>query len=67
ARVVMACRNLEKADEAAKDIRKTLEGVEGVGQITVKHLDLSSLSSVRTCAEQLLKEEPNIHLLINNA
>ncbi|XP_039288385.1 retinol dehydrogenase 12 isoform X2 [Nilaparvata lugens] len=67
ARVIMACRNLEKAEEAANDIRKTLEGVENVGELSIKHLDLSSLSSVRKCAEQLLKEETNIHLLINNA
>ncbi|XP_039288381.1 retinol dehydrogenase 12-like isoform X2 [Nilaparvata lugens] len=67
ARVVMACRNLDKAEEAAKQIRDRLEHNQNAGKISIKHLDLSSLSSVRTCAGEILREEPCIHLLINNA
>ncbi|XP_039288383.1 retinol dehydrogenase 12-like isoform X3 [Nilaparvata lugens] len=63
----MACRNLDKAEEAAKQIRDRLEHNQNAGKISIKHLDLSSLSSVRTCAGEILREEPCIHLLINNA
>ncbi|PSN47098.1 hypothetical protein C0J52_19304 [Blattella germanica] len=67
ARVIMACRDLTKAEEAAEDIRKSTQGLEGVGEVVVTKLDLSSLSSVRECATHLLKREPQINLLINNA
>ncbi|KAJ9586334.1 hypothetical protein L9F63_020042, partial [Diploptera punctata] len=67
ARVVMACRDLKKAEEAAEDIRKQTSGLEGIGEIVVTRLDLGSLASVRECAKHLLRTEPKINLLINNA
>ncbi|RZF37927.1 hypothetical protein LSTR_LSTR005427 [Laodelphax striatellus] len=67
ARVIMACRDLDKAEEAAKQIRGRLDNIENAGQISIKHIDLSSLASVRNCAQEILRDEPNIHLLINNA
>lgn len=33
----------------------------------VQHLDLSSLASVRTFANQIIKEEPRLDVLVNNA
>ena len=62
AKIIMLCRDMEKAEEAAEDIRKVTGNV-----VTVIHLDLSSLESVRKCAEELHYEEDKIDLLINNA
>ncbi|XP_052120315.1 retinol dehydrogenase 11-like isoform X1 [Frankliniella occidentalis] len=67
ARVVMACRDMEKAKAAAEDIREAHKGKDGVGTVEVVHLDLCSLASVRRCAKQLLEQEKNIDILINNA
>ncbi|XP_075226500.1 retinol dehydrogenase 11-like isoform X2 [Lycorma delicatula] len=67
AQVIMACRNLEKAEEASKYIKEKIQNIEGRGELVIKHLDLSSLASVRNCAQELLQENQNIHILINNA
>ncbi|KAG8317861.1 hypothetical protein J6590_018256 [Homalodisca vitripennis] len=67
ARVVMACRNVEKAEEARDWVIEQRSGQQGLGQLSVCHLDLSSLSSVRKCADKLLDEETHIDILINNA
>ncbi|KAF2887874.1 hypothetical protein ILUMI_18299, partial [Ignelater luminosus] len=67
ARVIMACRNVEKAEEAAKDIQKACEGEENLGEILVLQLDLSSLESVRQFAKEILEKEDRVDLLINNA
>ena len=65
--MVMACRDLKKAEDAADDIRKEIADLEGVGEIVITRLDLGSLKSVRECAQNLLRTEPRIELLINNA
>ncbi|KAJ9586335.1 hypothetical protein L9F63_020043, partial [Diploptera punctata] len=67
ARVIMACRDLQKAEAAAEDIRKKTKGMTGIGEVVVAKLDLASLASVRECAQHLLRTEPRINLLINNA
>jgi NAD(P)-dependent dehydrogenase (short-subunit alcohol dehydrogenase family) len=66
-RVIMACRDMAKAEEAARDVRKQVEGVEGAGTVEVVCLNLSSLTSVRECAKELLQKLDKIHLLVNNA
>ncbi|XP_026274635.1 retinol dehydrogenase 12-like isoform X2 [Frankliniella occidentalis] len=71
-RVVLAVRDTAKGERAAADIRKKLSSKRranlAVGEVTVEHLDLASLKSVRACALRLLNsEEPAIHILINNA
>lgn len=38
-----------------------------MGSFVIQELDLSSLESVRKCAERILQTEPSIHLLVNNA
>lgn len=63
----MACRDIGKAEEAAKDIRSLTEGVEGAGTVEVVCLNLGSLASVRQCAQELLRKEEKIQLLVNNA
>ncbi|CAH0381035.1 unnamed protein product [Bemisia tabaci] len=67
ARVIMACRNLEKAESALRDIQEQTRGVKNVGEIVVKELDLAKFRSIRKCADEILASEENIHLLINNA
>ena len=63
ARVIMCCRDLTKAEEASKEIRK----ISGSDLVEVAHLDLASLKSVRKCAETLVEKEDKIDILINNA
>jgi NAD(P)-dependent dehydrogenase (short-subunit alcohol dehydrogenase family) len=63
----MACRDTKKASEAAHEIRTLTAELEGAGDVVVMQLDLSSLSSVREFAANILRSEPRIHLLINNA
>ncbi|KAK2847514.1 hypothetical protein Q5P01_010513 [Channa striata] len=63
ARVILACRNKEKAEAAAFDIRRE----SGNNQVVFMHLDLASLKSVRNFTETFLKTEPRLDILINNA
>lgn len=63
AKVYVACRNQEKALNAIQ--RMEAEG--GTGELVYKHLDLASLNSVKTFADQVTKAELSLDLLINNA
>ena len=60
ARVIMLCRDTEKAEKTATEIRK-----DTGNQVEVLKLDLSSLQSVRDCAKTLLEKEEKIDILIN--
>jgi NAD(P)-dependent dehydrogenase (short-subunit alcohol dehydrogenase family) len=62
ARVVLACRSVERARAAAARI-----AASAVAAPEILELDLASLSSVRRAAEQLRELHPVIDLLINNA
>ncbi|XP_014251574.1 retinol dehydrogenase 11-like [Cimex lectularius] len=62
ATVIMACRNIDKAKEAAEEIKKC-----GNEKVIIEKLDLSSLQSVRDFCTRVQKNHQNIHLLINNA
>ncbi|GLV34203.1 uncharacterized protein CBL_00133 [Carabus blaptoides fortunei] len=66
-RVIMLCRDQEKAKLAIEDIKTQCAEVENVGELTLLRLDLGDLSSVRACAKEILENETHIHLLINNA
>ncbi|KAL7876857.1 hypothetical protein SRHO_G00035000 [Serrasalmus rhombeus] len=65
ARVIMACRSPERAEQAAQEIRQ--EAGPEQGELLVKLLDLASLKSVRSFCEEIIKEEPRLDVLINNA
>lgn len=71
ARVIMACRNPEKAESVKVGIvqkLKSLPGQEDIEQrIVVKKLDLASLKSVREFSEDILRSESRLDVLINNA
>lgn len=62
----MACRDLARAEQAVGDIKKEVGDISN-GKIVVKHLDLASLASVRSCAKEILEEEQRIDILVNNA
>lgn len=63
----MACRSIDKAEAAKKEILDQLQDKKDLGEIVVRRLDLSSLKSVRECANEILLQEDRIDLLINNA
>ncbi|XP_068955439.1 retinol dehydrogenase 14 isoform X2 [Petaurus breviceps papuanus] len=76
ARVILACRDRGRAEQAAAELRQeqALEraraqappAAEGcpAGELIVKELDLASLRSVRAFCQE---EEPRLDVLINNA
>lgn len=63
ARVIMACRDMDRANKAAEEVRKR----SGNGNVVVKQLDLASLQSVRHLAKDILATEERLDILINNA
>jgi len=63
AKVYIACRNQEKA---LKAIQK-MEINGGTGELVYEPLDLASLSSLKTFADNVIKAESSLDLLINNA
>jgi NAD(P)-dependent dehydrogenase (short-subunit alcohol dehydrogenase family) len=63
ARVVMACRKVDKGEEAARRIRGSVPGAD----VSVVALDLAGLASVRAFAERIRGEHDRLDLLINNA
>ncbi len=63
AHVVLAVRNLDKGNEAAARIADTTPSAS----VAVQKLDLSSLESVRSAAEELRSNYDSIDLLVNNA
>ncbi|KYN29237.1 Retinol dehydrogenase 11 [Trachymyrmex cornetzi] len=74
ARVILACRSMERANKAVEDIKNNPpsrinkdEYKNNAGELAVCSLDLRSLKSVKDCAKNLLTNEAAIHMLINNA
>ncbi|XP_033229250.1 WW domain-containing oxidoreductase isoform X2 [Belonocnema kinseyi] len=62
-RVVLACRDIEKAQKAARKIEAERENVS----CDVLHLDLCSLRQVQIAAESFKQKYKNLHILILNA
>jgi NAD(P)-dependent dehydrogenase (short-subunit alcohol dehydrogenase family) len=60
--IVLACRSVAKAEDAAKTLRTQVRG-----QVDVVQLDLSDLFSVRKAAEEIRAKFSKIDALINNA
>ncbi|CAL1587063.1 unnamed protein product [Knipowitschia caucasica] len=67
ARVIMACRDRTRAEEAAREIQAQSGHRGERGELVVRLLDLASLQSVRRFCEQILQEEPRLDVLVNNA
>ena len=62
-RVFIASRSADKGRAAAADIA----AATGNDAVVFLPLDLASLASVRSCAEQFLARDEPLHVLINNA
>jgi len=63
ATVVLASRNVDRTKAAVDRIAVTAPGA----QLSAVRLDLGSLDSVRTAAEEISAAHPRIDLLVNNA
>lgn len=62
-KVVMACRNLKKGEEARQIILQDIPTAE----LEVMELDLSSLESIRSFSGKFLSKYDQLDLLVNNA
>ncbi|NME68084.1 oxidoreductase [Flammeovirga aprica] len=62
-KVILACRNMQKAESAMQDIRKTVPNAD----LLAMPLDLSDLESVRSFAQSYTEKFDSLDLLINNA
>ncbi|MDF1667851.1 MAG: oxidoreductase [Planctomycetota bacterium] len=63
AELVLACRNLGKADEAAQKIRQLLPKAS----VTTMALDLSRQKSIRDFAKRFIADYKSLDVLVNNA
>lgn len=63
ARVILACRCPVRGGAARDQIRIQT----GNQQVQLRLLDVSSMDSVRDFAQNVIQEEPELHLLVNNA
>jgi protochlorophyllide reductase len=63
ARVLLACRNTDRAEGAAQALRS--RGLRG--PVETRSLDLASLASVDALAARVRAEEPSLSMLVNNA
>ncbi|KAK3769656.1 hypothetical protein RRG08_004908 [Elysia crispata] len=62
-RIIMACRNTEKGEQARKEIVEETRNEH----VVVKELDLGSLESVQNFAMNFNESESRLDILINNA
>lgn len=63
AKVYMACRSLDSANQAKEEIINET----GNQNVFVKHLDLASIDSIQKFAASFKEEESKLDVLINNA
>ncbi|KAJ4431236.1 hypothetical protein ANN_19833 [Periplaneta americana] len=62
-KVILACRDVDKGQKACEQIIAST----GNPNVIVRHLDLSSLASVRKFANDIIKSESHLEILVNNA
>jgi hypothetical protein len=65
ATVVMACRSLERGEQAANEIREAIDQTGAV--LNVRRCDLADLESVASFAEGVREAYDQLHVLCNNA
>ncbi|XP_029935533.1 retinol dehydrogenase 12 [Myripristis murdjan] len=63
ARVIMACRDTVKGEQAARDIMREVKGAK----VVARQLDLADTKSICQFAENIYNTEKALHYLINNA
>ncbi|KAL7636582.1 UNVERIFIED_CONTAM: hypothetical protein RMT77_013359 [Armadillidium vulgare] len=62
ARVILACRNLEKAGK----IKDWIVSSTGNKNVICRHLELSDMDSVRKFAKETIEKEKKIDVLVSN-
>ncbi|KAM3593585.1 uncharacterized protein V6R79_016321 [Siganus canaliculatus] len=63
ARVILACRDTTRGEQAARDIMREVKGAK----VVARHLDLADTKSICQFAENVYNTEKALHYLINNA
>ncbi|XP_074478566.1 retinol dehydrogenase 12 [Sebastes fasciatus] len=63
ARVILACRDMAKGEQAARDIMREVKGAK----VVARQLDLADTKSICQFAENIYNNEKSLHYLINNA
>ncbi|XP_028425774.1 retinol dehydrogenase 12, partial [Perca flavescens] len=63
ARVILACRDMAKGEQALCDIMREVEGAK----VVARQLDLADTKSICQFAENIYNTEKTLHYLINNA
>ncbi|XP_026147619.1 retinol dehydrogenase 12, like isoform X2 [Mastacembelus armatus] len=63
AKVIIACRDMEKAEAAVKDVIES----SGNENVLCMKLDLADSRSIKEFADAINKGEPKLNILINNA
>ena len=67
ARVVLACRNLDKGAAALSDVEGSCRATGGDADPELEQLDLASFDSVRAFAQRYMQGHEGLDLLVNNA
>ncbi|MEZ5571539.1 MAG: SDR family oxidoreductase [Halioglobus sp.] len=67
AHVTMACRNMEKAEQARQLLVESSRGRLRHDQLDLLELDLNSLAATRQAAQTFVSRGIPLHLLVNNA
>lgn len=63
AKVIMACRDMARGEQAARDILRAVKGAK----VVARQLDLADTKSICQFAENIYDTEKTLHYLINNA
>ncbi|XP_076617726.1 retinol dehydrogenase 11 [Chaetodon auriga] len=63
ARVILACRDMAKGEQAARDIMREVKAAK----VVARQLDLADTKSICQFAENIYNTEKALHYLINNA
>lgn len=66
-KVILACRNEEKGNLAAKQINEAIASFSNKGEAVFMKLDVSSLKSVDDFSKELHQKVDRVNVLINNA
>ena len=61
--MILACRDRKKGEAVARNIKKKTMNPNVYSML----LDLGSLHSIREFVDEFHREEPQLHILINNA
>ncbi|XP_035474792.1 retinol dehydrogenase 11 [Scophthalmus maximus] len=62
-RVILACRDMARGEQAARDIMREVKGAK----VVARQLDLADTKSICQFAENVYNTEKTLHFLINNA